>query len=185
MRFVFVLVAALLTACTPPPSASAPQRDPQLAALFSDLRDAASEQSAAAVEQKIWARWAASGSPSVTILLERAQAAEAAGDKAGAMAFLTRASDLMPAYAEPWNRRASLAYDSHDYAGAIRAIDETLKREPRHFGALTGLGMIYEELGQERAAIAAFRAALQIHPHYEPAQRGAARLDKKVEGSTA
>jgi tetratricopeptide (TPR) repeat protein len=166
----------VLTACTP--AATPPPRDPALMALFDELRGAGSSEAAAPIEQKIWAKWGQSGSPSVDILLERAQAAEAAGDAAGALDFLREASALAPGFAEPWNRRASLAYDAHDYAGAIRAIEETLKREPRHFGTLAGLGLIYEELGQERAALEAFRAALAIHPQYEAAKRGAERLER-------
>ncbi|MGE3142140.1 MAG: tetratricopeptide repeat protein [Hyphomonadaceae bacterium] len=160
-------------------------RDPQLDQLFSQLKAAPDEATAQPIEQRIWARWAESGSATVDILLERATAAETAGDPDLARQFLDQASDLAPQMAEPWNRRASLAYDAHDYAGAIRAIQETLRREPRHFGALAGLGLIYEELGQNRAALEAFRAALAVHPNYPAARRGAARLAPKVDGRDA
>ena len=133
----------------------------------------------------IWARWADSGSPTVNILLERATAAEAAGDRDLASAYLDQASDLAPDFAEPWNRRANLAYRAEDYPGAIAAIQETLRREPRHFAAYTALGLIYEELGQSRAALEAFRAALAIHPHYEAATQGVQRLEPRVDGREA
>jgi len=99
--------------------------------------------------------------------------------------YLDQATDLAPAFAEPWNRRANLAYAAEDYSGAIAAIQETLRREPRHFAAYAGLGLIYEELGQERPALEAFRAALAIHPHYEPARQGVQRLEPRVEGRDA
>jgi tetratricopeptide (TPR) repeat protein len=121
----------------------------------------------------------------VNVLLERATAAETAGDAELAGRFLDQASDLAPEYAEPWNRRANLAYRAEDYRGAIAAIQETLKREPRHFGALAGLGIIYEELGQSRAALEAFRAALAIHPHYVTALQGVRRLEPRVDGRDA
>jgi tetratricopeptide (TPR) repeat protein len=159
--------------------------DPQLDALFTQLEQAPDETAAKGVESQIWSHWADSGSPTVNILVERAAAAESDGDQQLALRFLEQASDLAPTFAEPWNRRANLAYRAHDYSGAIAAIQETLKREPRHFGALAGLGLIYEELGQNRAALQAFRAALAVHPHYEIARQGVRRLEPKVEGRDA
>ena len=69
--------------------------------------------------------------------------------------------------------------------GALLDIREVLRREPRHFGALAGLGLIREELGQHRAALEAFRAALAIHPHYEVALQGVRRLEPRVDGRDA
>ncbi|MEQ1708706.1 MAG: tetratricopeptide repeat protein [Terricaulis sp.] len=182
-RFITALIVALtLTACG---ERSAVRTDPELDALFAQLEQASDTQSAAPIEQAIWAHWAESGSPTVNILLERAAAAESDGDSDLALGFLDQASDLAPDYAEPWNRRANLAYRSEDYTGAVAAIQETLKREPRHFGALAGLGLIYEELGQQRAALEAFRAALAVHPHYSSALEGVRRLEPRIDGRDA
>ncbi len=164
---------------------AAVETDPELDTLFAELRQAGDAQTAAAVERAIWIHWAESGSPTVTLLLERAAAAESDGDSELAVGFLDQASDLAPDYAEPWNRRANLAYREEDYAGAVAAIQETLKREPRHFGAMAGLGHIYEELGQQRAALEAFRAALVVHPHYESALDGVRRLEPRIDGRDA
>jgi tetratricopeptide (TPR) repeat protein len=186
MRHFFIAFAAVLTlaACNAStPAASRP--DPELDALFSQLELAEDAQTAAPIEQAIWSHWADSGSPTVNILLERATAAENAGDAELAERFLDQASDLAPDYAETWNRRANLYYSTDDYPGAIAAIQETLKREPRHFGALAGLGLIYEELGQHRAALEAFRAALVIHPNYETALQGVRRLEPRIDGRDA
>jgi tetratricopeptide (TPR) repeat protein len=179
-----VILTVALTACGRADRAAV-RPDPELDALFVQLEQAADARAAEAIEQQIWAQWADSGSPTVDILLERAAAAEDAGDAELANRFLDQASDLAPDYAEPWNRRANLAYSAEDYAGAIAAIQETLRREPRHFGALAGLGLIYEELGQPRAALEAFRAALAIHPHYEDARQGVRRLEPRVDGRDA
>jgi tetratricopeptide (TPR) repeat protein len=184
-RFVFALAAAFtLAACNAGPSAPG-RADPELDALFDQLAQAEDAGSAQALERAIWGRWADSGSPTVNILLERATAAEDAGDAELAERFLDQASDLAPDYAETWNRRANLYYSIDDYPGAIAAIQETLKREPRHFAALAALGMIYEELGQQRAALEAFRAALVIHPNYETALQGVRRLEPRVDGRDA
>jgi tetratricopeptide (TPR) repeat protein len=186
MRHFFIAAAAALTlaACNAG-SGPSTRADPELDALFMQLEQAEDVQQAAPIEQAIWARWADSGSPTVNILLERANAAESAGDAELAERFLDQASDLAPDYAETWNRRANLYYSTDDYPGAIAAIQETLKREPRHFGALAGLGLIYEELGQQRAALEAFRAALVVHPHYEVALQGVRRLEPRVDGRDA
>jgi tetratricopeptide (TPR) repeat protein len=186
MRIVLLAVAlaVALTACGRA-DRGAVRRDPELESLFAQLEQAPDARAAQTIEQQIWSRWADSGSPTVDILLERAAAAEDAGDAELANRFLDQASDLAPDYAEPWNRRANLAYGAEDYAGAISALQETLKREPRHFGALAALGLIYEELGQPRAALEAFRAALAIHPHYEDAQQGVRRLEPRVDGRDA
>lgn len=179
-----LVLGAALAACGG--GERAPVRaNPELDALFVQLEQAPDSAIAAAVEHEIWVHWSDSGSPTVNILLERAAAAESAGDPELAARFLDQASDLAPDYAEPWNRRANLAYRAEDYPGAIAAIQETLKREPRHFGALAGLGLIYEELGQQRAALEAFRAALVIHPNYETALQGVRRLEPRVDGRDA
>ncbi|MGE0596590.1 MAG: tetratricopeptide repeat protein [Hyphomonadaceae bacterium] len=182
--FAPILFALTLAACGARDQARV-LADPALDAMFTELAAADTAQAASAVEAQIWTRWADSGSPTVNVLLERAAAAENAGDNELASRFLDQACDLAPEFAEPWNRRANIAYEAEDYAGAISAIQETLKREPRHFGALTGLGLIYEELGQDRSALEAFRAALAIHPYYELAQRGVSRLEPRVDGRDA
>lgn len=182
--FVFAIAAALtLAACGA--QSDAVRHDPELDALFTQLEQAPDATAASPVEQEILAHWADSGSPTVNILLERADAAVAAGETELAQGFLDQASALAPDYAEPWTRRAGLAYRAEDYAGAIAAIQETLKREPRHFVAMTDLGHIYEGLGQDRAALEAFRAALAVHPHYDPALQGVRRLEPRVDGRDA
>ncbi len=159
--------------------------DPQMEILFSELRAAPDVASADLAEKQIWARWTSSGSATVDVLLERANAAEAAGDTGLARAFLIQAADLAPTFAEPWHRRAAIAYAEQDYAGAIRAIEETLTREPSHFAAYAGLGVIYEELGQDAAALAAYREALQIHPYLTTARQGERRLSARLNGVDA
>jgi len=184
-RIAFALLVSFTLAACGLGGAEDARTDTHLSALFAQLESAESADAAAPVERAIWTYWADSGSPTVNTLLERASAAAAAGNSDLANRFIDEAVDLAPAYAEPWNRRAEIAYAAEDYPGAIAAIQETLRREPRHFGAMTALGMIYEELGQERTALDAFRGALAIHPHYERAQQGVRRLEPRVDGRDA
>jgi tetratricopeptide (TPR) repeat protein len=159
--------------------------DPRLDPLFAELKAAQDPASAQQVEARIWRIWGESGSATVDILLERAQAAEAAGDKSLARTFLDQAVQILPDYAEAYNRRAVLSFDSEDTALALSDIEEALKREPRHFGALAGLGMVYEAMGHNKAAYEAYRQALELDPFLEQAKQGVARLKAEVEGRDA
>ena len=64
---------------------------------------------------------------------------------------------LRPDYVEAWNRRATLYYLRNDYVHSLEDIQQVLIREPRHFGALAGLGMIMQDIGDEKRALEAFR----------------------------
>jgi tetratricopeptide (TPR) repeat protein len=177
-----LLAAAPLAGCGAPPPSDQIAPDPALDELFKALLTAPTAAEASVVEEQIWQTWGQSGSATVDVLIERADAAEAAGDKPLARSFIDQATSLTPSYAGAWYRRSILRYDADDRAGAIADIQETLKREPRHFGALAGLGMIYEDMGQEKAALNAYRRALEIHPFLDNAKQGVARLEPKVEG---
>lgn len=186
MRAILIALAvstAMLSGCGPqaPAEAIAPT-DPALDEMFQNLLAAPTSAEAGAIEEQIWQSWGQSGSATVDVLIERADAAEAAGDKPLALRFVNQATELAPSYAGGWYRRSILRYDADDRAGAIGDIQETLKREPRHFGALSGLGMIYEDMGQEKAALSAYRRALEIHPYLDTAKQGVMRLEPKIEG---
>src|SRR6516164_5641397 len=85
-------------------------------------------------------------------------------------------------YVEAWNRRATLYYLQNDYARSLADIAQVLAREPRHFGALAGLGMIMQDLGEDKRALEAFRKALAINPHLEKVPDLVKTLSDKVEG---
>ncbi len=89
---------------------------------------------------------------------------------------------LKPDFVEGWNRRATLYYLQNDYTRSMSDIEQVLAREPRHFGALAGLGMIMQELGDEKRALDAFRKALAINPHLEKVPDLVKTLTEKVEG---
>lgn len=134
------------------------------------------------LQQQIMARWARSKSPSMTLLLARATRAMEAKDYDEALTFLDDLVRLAPDYSEAWNRRATVHFLREDYGQSVADIQRTLALEPRHFGALAGLGIILDRLEQDDQAYRVFKRALEIHPHLEGAQEAIDRLAPKVEG---
>jgi tetratricopeptide (TPR) repeat protein len=86
-------------------------------------------------------------------------------DLPAADATFTRLIDEAPAFAEGWNKRATVRYMADDYAASIADCRETLARNPNHFGALSGQGLCHLMLGQFREAAELFRRTLAVHPH--------------------
>jgi Flp pilus assembly protein TadD len=99
-----------------------------------------------------------------------------------AIRLLNAIIDIRPDFTEAWNRRATVYYTKKDFGRALADIHEVLAREPRHFGALSGLGIILQELGDEKHALDAFRRALAIHPHLERVPDLVKSLGEKIEG---
>src|SRR3978361_1777052 len=105
--------------------------------------------------------------PRAALLMMRAKAAMDAQQMDVALKLLDAVVKLRPDYVEGWNRRATLYYLQNDYTRSLEDIQQVLVREPRHFGALTGLGMIMQELGDDKRALDAFRKALAVDPRLD------------------
>jgi tetratricopeptide (TPR) repeat protein len=150
--------------------------------LLGALKVAPDEESAKAVEARIWALWTATPSDTAALLMTRARAAMESKDYSVALKLLDAIVKLRPDYVEGWNRRATLYYLQDDYEHSMEDIRQVLIREPRHFGALAGLGMILQETGDDRRALDAFRKALEINPHLDKIPEMVKSLSEKVEG---
>jgi tetratricopeptide (TPR) repeat protein len=150
--------------------------------LFGALKAAPDQTSAKHVEARIWAMWMQTPSDTAALLMLRAKAAMDAQKIDVALKLLDSVVKLRPDYVEAWNRRATLYYLKNDYAHSLQDIREVLVREPRHFGALAGLGMIMQDLGDEKRALEAFRKALAVNPHLEKVPELVKTLTEKVEG---
>lgn len=134
------------------------------------------------VENQIWAEWSKSGSPAMDLLLERGRQAMEAGDHDTAIAHFTALIDHAPKFAEGYNGRATAYFRKGLYGPALADIRRTLALNPRHFGAMMGLGTILEELGRDKQALAAYRAAQALHPHEPDLGQAVERLEKAVSG---
>lgn len=150
--------------------------------LFGALQAAPDQESAKAVEARIWALWTATPSDTAALLMSRAKIALDGKETDLALKLLDAVIKLRPDYVEAWNRRATIYYLQNDYSRSMEDIRQVLIREPRHFGALAGLGMIMQETGDEKHALEAFRKALAINPYLERVPDLVKSLTEKVEG---
>jgi tetratricopeptide (TPR) repeat protein len=158
------------------------QNDSRLAPLFHALKTATSADQAEIVEARIWALWTQSGDKGIDRLMASGLAAMAGKRYDDALAAFTEIIEQKPDFAEGWNKRATLYYLLGDYQRSTEDVEKTLALEPRHFGALSGLGLIALALGEERQALEAFEAALLIHPHMTGADTHIRALREKVKG---
>lgn len=171
-----VLVTALLAAA-PPALADTPEE------LLERLADPELERWQR-VERRLLDQWSRSGSPAMDLLLQRGRSALERGDTDAAIDHLTALTDHAPDFAEGWNARAAAYFEAGAYGPAMADIARALALNPHHFGALSGLGMILEETGRERAALEVFRAAQAIHPHQPVISRAVERLQARISGRT-
>ena len=150
--------------------------------LFSALKAAPTPEAAKAVEARIWALWIVSPSDTATLLMSRVRTAIEAKNFDLAVKLLDSIVVLRPDYIEAWNRRATIHYIRKDFTRSIADIRQTLAREPRHFGALAGLGLIMQELGEDRRALEIYRKAIEINPQMPRIPDLIKSLTEKVEG---
>jgi tetratricopeptide (TPR) repeat protein len=156
--------------------------DEPLDGLFDKLKSA-DGRAAARLEREIWNEWSKSGSPAMDLLLQRGRDAMAAGNTAEAIDHLTALTDHAPDFAEGWNARATAYYQARQFGPSVADIARTLTLNPRHFGAMAGLGAIYEELGKPEMALEIYRSALAIHPNLSGVSQSVERLEAKVAGT--
>jgi len=150
--------------------------------LFSALKVAPDDVSAKAVEERIWALWIVSRSDTTNLLMTRVKTALDAQDTDLALKLLNSIIKIKPDYVEAWNRRSTLYYMKKDYGRAIADIREVLKREPRHFGAMSGLGLILQDIGDDKQALEIYRRALAVYPRLKRVPDLVKTLKEKVEG---
>ena len=201
-RFLASLIAAVLVAAhgaylatpasaepgswlEPPkqlPHVARGDRTQNLDFLFGALKLAPDDTIAKSIEERIWALWVVSRSDTANLLMTRVKTAIEAQDTDLALELLNAIVKIKPDYIEAWNRRATLYYMKKDYGHSLADIREVLRREPRHFGALSGLGLIMQDIGDDKQALQVYRRALAVYPRLQRIPDVVKTLQEKVEG---
>jgi tetratricopeptide (TPR) repeat protein len=198
MKGLVAVLAATLLICASLPSLAqtagadgrealaAPEtqsREESLEALFLELASAPSPEEAKRIERNILEIWLQSGSNTVDLLMEWTLEAIDAEDYPRALDFLDRIITLEPGYAEAWNKRATVHFMNDDLPKSIADLEMVIALEPRHFGALAGLGAILDELEEDELALTAFRHALELDPFMDDVQEAIDDIEKESGGS--
>lgn len=150
--------------------------------LFADLKTVETAEDAKPLEAQILATFLRSGSPSIDLLMTRAEAALTAGNKPVARHLLDEVTALAPRFAEGWHRRALLQQDAGDDGAALVSLQKAVDLNPRHFAALFELGQMLEDFGQKGEALKLYRRAIALDPQLEGLQRHIDGLSRDVEG---
>lgn len=146
-------------------------------ALVKVLRDP-DEVVRALAEHSLWEVWSRSGDPEVDNLFQVGIEQMNQGSPEGAIETFSAVIRKKPDFAEGWNKRATLFYLVGDYARSLADCEEVVKRNPVHFGALSGFGMIYLRLGKPENALEYFQRALEINPNLEQVKAAVEELKR-------
>lgn len=164
-------IAAALVVSFAAGHAAADQRDPGLDGLFSELQRVTSDAAAKNIVSEIWQRWTAfEDDPRATSLMAIGIRQMNLGQLRNAERIFTEIISTQPTHAEAWNKRATVRFMRGDDKGSRSDIARVIDLEPRHFGALSGLGMINMRSNNLPAALQAFEAAVRVNPHMDQAE---------------
>jgi len=172
------LVWALLLTLSP--GVRGDQSDPALSDLYRQLLNAPDGATAASLESRIWQVWLKAPDERSQALLQSVSQSMDLRNYEEALSLSSELVELYPAYAEAWNKRATVYYLMSDFDASVSDILETLKREPRHFGAISGLGLIFSRSGKLDEALGAFEQVLEISPRSANAQRSVQQLRQEL-----
>ena len=189
-RFLAIILLAVLSG----PPAIAEGQEPagtdaavetqasRLDTLFAELKRERNERAAERISNRIWEEWRRSGSASIDLMMQWANKAIEDKKFDVALDFLDRVTVLEPDYAEGWNRRATVHYMMDNYAKSMADIERTLRLEPRHYGALSGMAAIMKETGNKELALRAYRRVLSVYPMMRSAQKEVSTLADELAG---
>jgi tetratricopeptide (TPR) repeat protein len=171
----------MLAAMSP---AFATQADPQLATLFERLQATKDGGEGEALQGAIWTAWTRTDDKEASRMMAIGIIAMGQDRLDDALSTFDALVEVAPDFAEAWNKRATVHYLMGNLDASVADIEKTLALEPRHFGALSGLGLIYQEIEQWDAARRAFEAALKVNPHLPTVRASIEALKQKSRDGT-
>jgi tetratricopeptide (TPR) repeat protein len=178
-----LLLWSLAVALSVAGRAAADQQDGRLDDLFARLQSTSSRAEAEVAQQQIWQIWIESDDGFANRLMQGGIEAMASRQHVLALEYFDRLVAHAPDFAEGWNKRATVYYLLGDYRASVLDIERTLELEPRHFGALSGLGLIYDAIDEPAAALRSFEAALALNPHLDGTRQRIEALRRQLRGS--
>jgi tetratricopeptide (TPR) repeat protein len=134
----------------------------------------------ALAEQAVWRVWTRSGDPDTDALMKSGMRYMENGQLGAAVDAFTRVIERQPDFAEGWNKRATVYFLIGDFDQSLADCDETLKRNPDHFGALSGCGMIYAQREELERAVEYFERALAVNPNLQGIEQGLALVRQRL-----
>ncbi len=162
------------------PSARA---DSRLEGLFESLKRAPNKDVAETLQTEIWEIWCATPDTTTRTLMQWGMTALDENRLEVAEQAFSRVVIYDAEFAEGWNKRATVRFVMGDFEGSAADVERTLKLEPRHFGALSGLGQILMRYDEIRGAVRAFEAALALNPHLGPVAQAVETLRQRLKRS--
>ncbi|MFZ5965099.1 tetratricopeptide repeat protein [Thalassococcus sp. BH17M4-6] len=183
MKFKSHVTAFAVLACFSLPQPGFAQDADRTAALLADLAQA-DEADARRLEKEIRLEWSKSGSAAMDLLLKRGRDALEVNKVEAAIEHFTALTDHAPDFAEGWHGLAQAYFHADMYGPTADALERTLALNPHHFGAMRGLGAIFEALDKPALAYDAYSRVLELRPHDPDVTEALDRLDLAVKGTT-
>ena len=180
MKYVLTCIIAAIGTVTIASTALADQNDERLDSLFGQLQNAPDSETAQNIEIDIWRIWLQYDNEDVNALMLQGIQAMTVRNLKFALESFDRVTELAPNFAEGWNKRATVHYLMDHLDESVQDIQRTLALEPRHFGALSGMGLIFMQLGDDEGALNAYEEVIKLYPNAPSAQHHIQALRTKL-----
>ena len=164
MRIIFKILIVSISLLFASKIALADQNDPRLNNLFKKLNETENQDEIRDLISDIWNIWYEVDDPKVIEYFEKGIQAMNLRNYPLAIRFFNNLIEEDPNFAEGWNKRATVHYMMGNFDQSMQDIIKTLELEPRHFGALDGMGLIFIHQGQFQQAIDVYDKMLEIFP---------------------
>ena len=180
MKTWLILIFTSLLSIAP---AYSDQTAPELDSLFDALQDSTTSASEASmITSQIWRQWISSEDVKAQELMDKGIRSMNRFSLMEAVEVFSELIEMAPNFAEAWNKRATVYYMMGKFDLSTADVEKTLALEPRHFGALSGQGLIYLQNDQKQAAVDWFKRALDMNPFMDNIRMSVQQLEEEIKG---